>query len=92
MGVVISGAYQWFIARVDALSQFLTSAPLWLQSPVVLMIVLPLCGVLALIWLRCVDACGTWITRAFSLVARRLGLKTGLKTKVRAPHLDQSQD
>lgn len=43
----------------------ITSAPLWLQAPLVVSVAVVLCGVLALIFLRIVDIVGAKTNRWF---------------------------
>ncbi|ARU46562.1 hypothetical protein [Corynebacterium silvaticum] len=57
---------------LDSVSQFLTSAPLWLQAPLVLIVVVPVCGVLALAWLRLIDVLGARILRILTVVRARV--------------------
>lgn len=45
-------------------TQMLTTASLWVQIPVVLGVLVPLSGVLALVWLRLVDVAGLVAHRA----------------------------
>lgn len=48
----------------DTPSQILTTAPLWIQTPVVLIVAVPLCAALALGWLRLIDVLGARLLRA----------------------------
>ncbi|AUY58355.1 Putative membrane protein [Corynebacterium pseudotuberculosis] len=57
---------------IDSASQFLTSAPLWLQAPLVLIVVVPVCGVLALVWLRLIDVLGARILRILMSVRAKV--------------------
>ncbi|OAG70347.1 hypothetical protein [Corynebacterium ulcerans] len=57
---------------LDSVSQFLTSAPLLLQAPLVLIVVVPVCGVLALAWLRLIDVLGARILRILTVVRARV--------------------
>ncbi|WBT08152.1 hypothetical protein PAB09_09645 [Corynebacterium sp. SCR221107] len=61
------------VGIVDAVGQFLTSAPLWLQAPIVMVVMIPLCGVLAVVWLRVVDVAGAVLVRAFRPHGARVG-------------------
>ncbi|MEJ5928946.1 hypothetical protein WG915_10030 [Corynebacterium sp. H128] len=44
---------------------FLSSAPLWLQAPIVVAVAAVLCGVLAFVFLRVIDILGAKATRWF---------------------------
>ncbi|AKP09167.1 Hypothetical protein Cp262_1515 [Corynebacterium pseudotuberculosis] len=57
---------------IDSASQFLTSAPLWLQAPLVLIVVVPVCGGLALVWLRLIDVLGARILRILMSVRAKV--------------------
>lgn len=69
-------AASWLTSLVDATGQALTSAPLWLQAPLVMIVVIPLCGVLALVWLRIVDVSGAMGLRLFHSVHARVSSLT----------------
>lgn len=53
----------WVTSLGDSLSQFLSTAPLWIQAPLVMAVVIPLCAVLAVIWLRIIDFFGALVSR-----------------------------
>lgn len=46
---------EYVTAWADSIAQYLTSAPLWLQAPIVILGALILCAVLAVILLRIID-------------------------------------
>lgn len=69
----MNGVVQSVRELVDAIGQSLTSAPLWLQAPLVMIVVIPLCGVLALAWLRIVDVLGAMGLRVFHALSAKVG-------------------
>ncbi|WP_018296064.1 hypothetical protein [Corynebacterium lubricantis] len=50
---------------MDQLIQALTQASLWIQLPLVLLVVLPIAGVVAVVLLRIIDAVGVGFSAAF---------------------------
>ncbi|BAU96627.1 hypothetical protein N24_2365 [Corynebacterium suranareeae] len=50
-------------AFLDWISQFLTTSPLWIQSPIVILGSVVVCSLLAIILLRIVDILGAWVQR-----------------------------
>ncbi|GAA1471917.1 hypothetical protein P4N68_10075 [Corynebacterium felinum] len=48
---------------MDQFTQFLTTIPFWLQAPIVFVVVVPLCAVLAVVWLRAIDFLGAFVLR-----------------------------
>lgn len=55
-----------FTEFVDKLGQQLTSAPIWVQIPIVLGVVVPLCTVLAIVLIRGIDVIGARAYRWFN--------------------------
>lgn len=54
----------WITSLMDSISQFLSTAPLWIQTPLVMVVVIPLCAFLAVFWLRFIDLAGAILTRS----------------------------
>ncbi|ANE04526.1 hypothetical protein [Corynebacterium crudilactis] len=50
-------------AFIDRISQLLTTAPLWIQSPIVIFGSVVICALLAVLLLRVVDILGAWTQR-----------------------------
>lgn len=50
-------------AFLDWISQHVTTAPLWIQSPIVILGSVLVCTVLAVILLRGVDIIGAWVQK-----------------------------
>ncbi|MFD2455176.1 hypothetical protein ACFSSC_02895 [Corynebacterium mendelii] len=48
---------------LDGVLQWLVSAPLWLQAPLVFAVMLPLCGAGAVLYLTVIDVCAARLTR-----------------------------
>lgn len=60
---------EWLTKLVDAVSQALTTSPLWVQAPVVMVVAIPMCAALALVWLRVVDRIGAVVLRGQARVS-----------------------
>lgn len=56
----------WLSTAGDWVSQHLTSAPVWVQVPLVLIVLVPLAAVLAWILLWVLDEAWAWLRRQFS--------------------------
>ncbi len=50
-------------AFLDWVSQQLTTAPLWIQSPIVILGAVLVCVLLAVPFLRVIDILGAWVLR-----------------------------
>ncbi|BAF55174.1 hypothetical protein ACMG4H_10615 [Corynebacterium glutamicum] len=50
-------------AFLDRISQLLTTSPLWIQSPIVILGSVVVCALLAVLLLRVVDILGAWVQR-----------------------------
>lgn len=59
----MDGLVSWITSLLDSISQFLSTAPLWIQAPLVMIVVIPLCAVVTIAWLRFIDFCGSLATR-----------------------------
>ena len=59
-------------AFLDWISQQLTTAPLWIQSPLVIAASVLVCALLAVPLLRITDVLGAWIERASTSVKTSL--------------------
>ncbi|MGD7002875.1 hypothetical protein [Corynebacterium halotolerans] len=60
---------------INSITQALTTAPLWLQAPIVFAVVLPLCVTLAVVLVRSTDAVGRLFASWYS--RRGIGEDTG---------------
>lgn len=52
----------WATSLLDSISQFLSTAPLWIQAPPVMAVVIPLCAAVAVVWLIFIDFCGALVS------------------------------
>ncbi|WP_081099582.1 hypothetical protein [Corynebacterium glutamicum] len=50
-------------AFLDRISQLLTTSPLWIQSPIVILGSVVVCALIAVLLLRVVDILGAWMQR-----------------------------
>lgn len=62
-GFVHSLRSAWHVIT-DPMSQAIASAPLWVQAPVVILLAMLGCSILALVWLRIVDLTGALAIRS----------------------------
>ncbi|AZA11895.1 hypothetical protein [Corynebacterium gerontici] len=69
----------WFTDLGDAVAQFLTTSPLWLQAPLVIIVAVPMCALLAMLWLRAVDRCGALLARGGARARQRAQAKVSLE-------------
>ncbi|MHA2789505.1 hypothetical protein ACXZ66_10215 [Corynebacterium sp. S7] len=56
---------------MDQLIQALTQASIWIQLPLVLLVVLPIAGVVAVVLLRIIDAVGVGLSTTFRRQAEK---------------------
>lgn len=69
----------WFTRLGDAVAQFLTTSPLWLQASLVIAVAVPMCALLAMLWLRLVDRGGALLARGGARPRRRAQAKVSLE-------------
>ncbi|VEH06765.1 hypothetical protein [Corynebacterium kutscheri] len=55
---------------LDEITQFLTASPLWVQAPIMLVFVIPLCALLAYGWLRSIDAISVYLSKIGAKVGK----------------------
>ena len=61
----------WFCRISDAIGQFLSLSPFWLQVLLLVVVVVPTCSVLAIVLLRLVDIFGAlWLRTSTALRAK----------------------
>lgn len=62
---------EWFSALSDAVGQFLSLSPFWLQVLLLVVVVVPVCSGLAMVLLRLVDVLGAlWLRISHALRAK----------------------
>ncbi|AZA08790.1 hypothetical protein [Corynebacterium pseudopelargi] len=75
--------WEWLTDLGDRTAQFLTTSPLWLQVTLVIAVAVPLCAVLALLWLRVVDRVGSLLARGGARARARAQAKVSLDRMTR---------
>ncbi|MDO4928208.1 MAG: hypothetical protein Q3976_04000 [Corynebacterium sp.] len=74
------------IDTLDSWTQTLTTASMWVQIPVILVLLVPFSAVLSLVWLRCVD-----LSCALMLIARQRIRNRGRQLVIKRAAEDASE-
>ncbi|MFH0414004.1 hypothetical protein ACG98H_04530 [Corynebacterium sp. L4756] len=59
----------WFVEFSDAITQWLASAPVWLQLISIMAVGIPVMVVLALLLNFLIDVCTTWTKRGWAAIS-----------------------